>query len=63
MTAAITDVKRELRSKQLGDLRCWHVGYNFCDLCAEIIVYAENEADARAKAVEQLRHRGLKLAA
>jgi hypothetical protein len=63
MTATITDVKCDLRSKQLGDLRCWHVGYNFCDLFAEIIVYADNEADARAKAVDQLRRRGLKLAA
>jgi hypothetical protein len=27
--------------------RCWHVGYQFCDLSAEITVYAEDEADAR----------------
>ena len=62
MTAAITDVKCELRSKQLGDLRCWHVGYKFCDLLAEVIVYADNEADARTEAIDQLRRRGLKLA-
>jgi hypothetical protein len=36
--------------------------YQFCDLSAEITVYAENEADARAKAVDQLRLRGLKVA-
>jgi hypothetical protein len=31
-------------------------------LSAEITVYAENEADARAKAVDQLRVWGLKVA-
>jgi hypothetical protein len=41
---------------------CWHVSYQFCGLSAEIAVYAENEAEARAKAVDQLRLRGLKVA-
>jgi hypothetical protein len=41
---------------------CWHVGYQFCGLSAEIAVYAENEVEARAKAVSQLRRRGLKVA-
>src|SRR5512132_4064716 len=36
--------------------------YQFCGLSAEITVYAENEAEARAKAVDQLRLRGLKVA-
>jgi hypothetical protein len=31
-------------------------------LSAEIAVYAENEAEARAKGVDQLRLRGLKVA-
>jgi hypothetical protein len=31
-------------------------------LSAEITVYAENEADARAKAIDQLRRRSLKVA-
>ena len=41
---------------------CWHVCYQFCDLSAEITVYAENEVDARAKAIDQLRRRSLKVA-
>jgi hypothetical protein len=57
-------VRPELRSKGLDRLRCgWHVRYEFCGLSAEIAVTAENEAEARAKAVDQLRRRGLKLAA
>ena len=40
----------------------WHVCYQFCDLSAEITVYAENEVDARAMAIDQLRRRGLKVA-
>jgi hypothetical protein len=62
MTAVITHIKHELSSKQIHDPRCWHVLYQFCGLSAEITVYAENEADARAKAADQLRRRGLKLA-
>jgi hypothetical protein len=31
-------------------------------MSAEITVHAENEADARAKAVDQLRMRGLRIA-
>jgi hypothetical protein len=63
MPPLITSIKPDLRSKGLDRRQCcWHVGYQFCDLSAEIIVYAENEADARAKAVDQLRLRGLKVA-
>jgi len=42
--------------------RCWHVRDQFCGLSAEIAVYAENEAEARARAAGQLRLRGLKVA-
>ena len=60
----VLEVKPELRSKGLDRLRCcWHVRFQFCGLSAEIAVTAENEAEARAKAVDQLRRRGLKLAA
>ncbi len=27
---------------------CWHVGYQFCDLSAEISVYAENDPPGEA---------------
>jgi hypothetical protein len=63
MLPVITSIKPELRSKGLDRRQCcWHVSYQFCDLSAEITVYAESEADARAKAVDQLRLRGLKVA-
>lgn len=63
MTALIVNARPELRSKGLDRPdACWHVRYRFCDLSAEIIVYAGDEADARVKAVDQLRRRGLKLA-
>jgi hypothetical protein len=39
-----------------------HVSYQFCNLPVEITVMAENADEARAKAVEQLRVRGLKVA-
>jgi hypothetical protein len=62
MPPVITSIKSELRSKGLDRRQCcWHVSYQFCDLSAEITVYAENEADARAQAVRQLRRRGLKV--
>ena len=62
MPPVITSVKPEQRSKGLDRQQCcWHVSYRFCDLSAEITVDAENEADARAKAVDQLRLRGLKV--
>ena len=61
MTPVITGTRPELRSKSAD--HCWHVRYQFCDLSAEITVYAENEAEARTKAVDQLRSRGLKVAA
>jgi hypothetical protein len=64
MMAAIDRVRPETHSKGLDRLRCiWHVGYRFCGLTAQITVHAENEAAARAKAVDQLRRRGLKVAA
>ena len=56
----ITAVRPILRSKKLDDLRSWHVGYQFCGISAEITVYAIDEAQARAKAADQLRARGLK---
>ena len=59
MTPVITGTRREPRSNSAD--HCWHVCYQFCDLSAEITVYAENEAEARAKAVDQLRLRGLKV--
>jgi hypothetical protein len=60
MRPVITSIKAELRSKGLDRRQCcWHVSYRFCGLSAEITVYAENEAEARAKAVDQLRLRGL----
>jgi hypothetical protein len=43
-------------------LRCWHVHYRFCGVSSEITVYANDEKEARAKAVDQLRKRGLKVA-
>jgi hypothetical protein len=51
----ITAIKPERQSKGLDDLRCWHVAYRFCGLTAEIIVYAQDDAEARAKAVHQQR--------
>ena len=62
MMAVITGVRLERRSKGANDLRCWHVNYRFCGVSAEITVYANDEKEARAKAVDQLRKRGLKVA-
>ena len=63
MMPVITGIRSEPRSRGLDALQCcWHVRYQFCDLSAEITVYAENEDEARAKAVDQLRLRGLKVA-
>jgi hypothetical protein len=63
MPPVITSITPELRSRGLDRRQCcWHVSYRSCDLSAEITVYAENEAEARAKAVDQLRLRGLKVA-
>jgi hypothetical protein len=59
----ITAVRPEARSNGPDRLQCcWHVAYRFCGLSAEITVYARDEAEARAKAVHQLRMRGLKVA-
>jgi hypothetical protein len=63
MMPIIVGIRPEGRSKGLDRLQCcWHVRYQFCGLSAEITVYAENEAEARAKAIDQLRLRGLKVA-
>jgi hypothetical protein len=62
MTPMITAIKPEERSKGLNDQRCWHVGYQFCGVSATTTVYANEEAEARAKAVDQLRMRALKIA-
>ena len=61
MMPIVISTRLELRSHPPPQ-RCWHVRYQFCSLSAEITVYAENEAEARAKAVDQLRSRGLKVA-
>ena len=61
MTAVITAVRLERRSKGLNDLRCWHVHYRFCGVSAETTVYAHDKTGARAKALDQLRRRGLKI--
>jgi hypothetical protein len=61
MMPIIDDIRPGSRSE--GTLQCcWQVRYRFCGLLAVITVYAHNEADARANAVEQLRLRGLKIA-
>ncbi len=60
MMPAIDGVRMEARSKGLE--RCWHVRYQFCGLFAEITVYAVNEDEACARALDQLRLRGLKVA-
>jgi hypothetical protein len=63
MMPIIVGTRPEQRSKGLDRLQCcWHVGYQFCGVSAEIIVHAENETAARGKAADQLRLRGLKVA-
>lgn len=59
----IVGIRPEKRSKAALDRSqwCWHVSYQFCGLSADIIVHAQNEADAHSKAVDQLRARGLKV--
>jgi hypothetical protein len=39
----ITAIRPAVRSKGLNDLRCWHVGYQLCDLTAEVTVYARTK--------------------
>jgi hypothetical protein len=52
MMPVIEDIRPDLRSKGLDQQQCcWHVRYRFCDLSAEIAVYAGIEAEARAQAV------------
>jgi len=61
MMPVITEIKPGLRSKDLDRLQySWRVG--FCGLWAEVTVSAKDQTDARAKAVDQLRLRGLKVA-
>jgi hypothetical protein len=63
MMPVIGGIRMEGRCEKLDRLQCsWHVSYQFCGLSAQITVYAESEAAARTKAVDQLRLRGLKLA-
>jgi hypothetical protein len=58
----IGGVKLETEVERLGRVqRSWRVTYQFCGLLAEIAITAENEAEARAKAIHQLRQRGLKV--
>jgi hypothetical protein len=58
----VSAIKPELRSKGLNGLQCWHVCYQFCGISAEITVYAKDALEARGKAVDELRMRGLKVA-
>jgi hypothetical protein len=60
MTPVVTGIRPEPRAKSAD--HCWHVRYQFCGLSAQITVLAENEVDARAKAIDQLRMRGLRIA-
>jgi hypothetical protein len=63
MLPVIDGVRPEPRSEVIDHVRrARHVRYQFCGLSAEITVQAENEAEARAKAADQLRRRGLKFA-
>jgi hypothetical protein len=62
MMAVITTVRLERRSKGVNDLLCWHVNYRLCGVSAETVVYAHNKGEARAKALNQLRRCGLKVA-
>jgi len=59
----IIGARAEPRSEVIDRRQCaWHVRYQFCGLSAEITVHAESEVEARAKAADRLRRRGLKLA-
>jgi hypothetical protein len=63
MMPVITEIKPGLRSKVLDRLQCSGASAtNFCGLRAEVTVSAKDQTDARAKAVYQLRLRGLKVA-
>jgi hypothetical protein len=63
MIPAVTTARIELRSKlrSKDDFCCWHVGYEFCGVTAELTVYARDQVEAHANAVDQLRMRGLKV--
>jgi hypothetical protein len=53
MMPAIDCIRMEARSERLDRLQCsWHVRYQFCDLFAQITLYAESEPAARSKAVD-----------
>ena len=46
MPPVITSIIPNRRSKGLDRRGCsWHVSYQFCDLSADIAVYAENKAE------------------
>jgi hypothetical protein len=63
MRPFIDGVRPEKRFERLDRLRrSWQVAYQFCGLSAQITVQAENEADALAKAADELRMRDLKVA-
>jgi catechol 2,3-dioxygenase-like lactoylglutathione lyase family enzyme len=55
MMPLVTAIKSQPRSKLSNGLHSWHVGYQFCGLPAQATVYAKNEADVRAKGIDQLR--------
>jgi hypothetical protein len=40
--------------------RRWNVAYEFCEVLARVTVRAADEAEARTKATDQLRKRGLR---
>jgi len=62
MKPFIDGAKPELRSEALDRLRgSWQVAYQFCGLSDQIAVRAESEAEALAKAADELRMRGLKI--
>jgi hypothetical protein len=45
--SVINALRPEERSQGLKDLRCWHVGYQLCDLKAKVTIYAKDEVEAR----------------
>jgi hypothetical protein len=60
MTPAIKTARPVPQSTSDG-AQLWHVNYEFCEISATITVYAKDEAEARAKAANDLRMRGLKM--
>jgi hypothetical protein len=58
----ITGVWPQKQRAASNELSCWRIDYRFCGVTAQIRLYAQNEPEARAKAVNELRVRGLKVA-